>query len=64
MKTRNALSPAPASVDERYDAAQRRNNHLREKPHDTVQSKGWKLKVRPTGGLKPSGIKLSGQMEF
>ena len=61
---RNALAPAPVTVDERYSAAERRNNHLRETPVEKPRPEGWKMKVRPIGGLKPHGIKISGKMEF
>lgn len=61
---KNALSPAPVSVDDRFEAAKRRNNYLRETPVEKPRNEGWKFKARPVGGLKPHGVKISGKLEF
>lgn len=64
MDKQNALSDAPVSIDEKYEAARRRNNYLREIPVEKPRSKGWKIKPGVMGGLKPHGIKVTGKLEF
>lgn len=60
----NALAPKSTTIDERYEAAKRRNNYLKETPVEKPRLEGVKWKVRPVGGLKPRGIKVSGKLEF
>lgn len=64
MTEKNALSPRYSTVDERYEAAQRNNNYLRETPVEKPRQQGIKWKARPTGGLIPSGFKISGKLDF
>lgn len=59
----NALS-SPPSVEDRFEVAKRRSNTLRDVPAEADRPKGWKIKVRPTGGLKPDGFKITGKKEF
>lgn len=66
---KNALSQAPVSVDERFEAAKRHNNYLRETPVEKPRSEGWRVKVRPIGGLKNltqgfQGAKATAKLEF
>jgi hypothetical protein len=56
---RNALS-----VDERFEAAKRRNNYLREKPAEAPRREGWKVRPKPMGGLKPHGLSLTFKREL
>lgn len=60
----NALSPKRASIQDRYEAAKRNNNYLRETPVEKPRPQGVKWKARPMGGLKPHGVKISGKLEF
>jgi hypothetical protein len=60
----NALAPKGTSVDDRYEAAKRRNNYLKETPVEKPRLKGVKWKARPMGGFKPHGVKISGKLEF
>lgn len=61
---KNALSTPPLTLDEKYEAAKRNNNYLRETPVEKPRPEGWKFKARPVGGLKPHGVKITGKLDF
>lgn len=61
---KNALSNPPLTTEEKFEAAKRRNNYLREVPVEKPRSEGWKFKPRVMGGLKPHGIKGTWKLDF